>query len=331
MRPQSTATPALHLPARRRLIHRAVPIAPALVALAAFFVAVALPLSAVAAEATFDSNGTKIRYIDEGEGPALVLIHGFAGSADVQWVMGGVVRAFATDYRVLALDCRGHGKSGKPHDVEKYGKEMSDDVVRLLDHLDIDKALVMGYSMGGMITLDVITEHPDRVIAAVPAGFGWNHPDTADNEFTRELATSLEEGRGFGPLFRGLTPEGEPAPTAEGTARIDGLLQAMNDTKALAAVVRGWKGLTVTEKQLRANEVPTLLIIGGRDPLKTGVDALDGVMKNVEIVVLENADHMSAMSNPQFLAKAKAFLAEHAPKAEPQAVGAEDEQGEKQL
>lgn len=282
--------------------------------------AVALP-DALAAEATFDSNGTPIRYIDEGKGPTLVLIHGFAGNADMHWVMSGMVRSLANDYRVLAIDCRGHGRSGKPHDVEKYGKEMSQDVVRLLDHLEIEKALVMGYSMGGMITLDLLTEHPDRVVAAVPGGFGWNHPATADSEMLQELAKSLEEGRGFGPLFRGLTPEGDPEPTTENMARINALLQAMNDTKALAAVVRGWKGLTVTEKELRANKIPTLLIIGERDPLKAGVDALDGVMTNAEIVVLEKADHMSAMSSPAFLAKAKEFLAKHAEKAAPTPVG----------
>ena len=81
-----------------------------------------------------------------------------------------IIDTLAKDFRVIALDCRGHGKSDKPHDATKYGNEMIEDVARLMDHLNIPKAHIVGYSMGGAITGKFITMHPDRVLTAVFGG-----------------------------------------------------------------------------------------------------------------------------------------------------------------
>src|SRR3712207_504342 len=99
----------------------------------------------------FDSNGMRIRYVEQGSGPPVVLIHGFSGSLDTGWVETGVLPKLAADYRVIALDCRGHGQSDKPHDPKSYGRQMSEDVVRLLDHLNISRAHIVGHSMGAGI------------------------------------------------------------------------------------------------------------------------------------------------------------------------------------
>jgi pimeloyl-ACP methyl ester carboxylesterase len=105
-----------------------------------------------AEEGFFNSNGVKLHYVTEGRGEAVVLIHGFTGSAEMwgQKAPGrcAVWEKLAKHYRVIALDCRGHGKSDKPHDPARYGAEHAEDVVRLLDHLGIKKAHVVGYSMG---------------------------------------------------------------------------------------------------------------------------------------------------------------------------------------
>jgi pimeloyl-ACP methyl ester carboxylesterase len=85
---------------------------------------------------------------------------------------------------------------------------------------------------------------------------------------------------------------------------------ATNDPLALAAVMRAPQG-QVTEAQIRANKVPVLALIGDLDPLKTGVDRLDGMMPNLKIVVIPGSTHMTAASNPLFLTTLKAFLAEH--------------------
>src|SRR5438105_68514 len=125
---------------------------------------------------SFDSNGVKIHYVVLGkeDGEPVLLIHGFTVNIDLQWAP--VLKALAKDYKVIAVDCRGHGGSEKPHDPRKYGLEMTRDAVRLLDHLKIDKAHVVGYSMGGSITLQVAARYPERVRTATLGGMGLPEP-----------------------------------------------------------------------------------------------------------------------------------------------------------
>src|SRR5436190_523756 len=92
----------------------------------------------------FVSNGINLRYAVEGQGPPVVLIHGLTLDAESQWADPGITKALAEDYRVIAMDCRGHGKSDKPHEATAYGIEMVEDVSRLLDHLKITKAHIVG-------------------------------------------------------------------------------------------------------------------------------------------------------------------------------------------
>src|SRR3954453_5722440 len=106
----------------------------------------------------FDSAGVRIRYIEEGQGEPVVLVHGYTSDAEAQWARTGVIQALAAQYRVIAMDLRGHGGSGKPHDPAQYGPEMSLDIVRLLDHLGIRRAHIVGYSMGAHIVAQL--DHP---------------------------------------------------------------------------------------------------------------------------------------------------------------------------
>src|SRR5438067_2910932 len=125
-----------------------------------------------AQELFFDSNGVKIHYSVHGKGEPVLLIHGFTVSYPLQWVYPGISSALAKNYQVIGLDCRGHGRSGKPHDPKKYGMEMGEDAIRLLDHLDIRSAHLVGYSMGGFITLKLLALHPDRFLTATAGGAG---------------------------------------------------------------------------------------------------------------------------------------------------------------
>jgi hypothetical protein len=100
------------------------------VALLAF---AAFPPAARADQKTFDSNGGKIAYLDEGKGEVVVLLHGFSASAEEMWtklplVPTQVLPVLAKEYRVVAPDFRGHGGSDKPHEPKKYGKEMAGDL-----------------------------------------------------------------------------------------------------------------------------------------------------------------------------------------------------------
>lgn len=266
-----------------------------------------------AEEGRFDSKGVKIRYTVEGEGEPVLLIHGFTATPEVQWVLPGIVRALAKDYRVITMDVRGHGKSDKPTEAKDYGPQMVEDAVRLLDHLKIKKAHVVGYSMGALITGKLLATHPDRLLTATLGGAGALPAGVKLPPFIDELAESLEKGKGIGPLFVALTPPGKPQPP-------EFLLQQLNRTlvgkngKVFAAVVRSWKDLTVTKEQLKANKVPTLAIIGSDDPLKESIDLIKDDLANLKIVTIDGADHFTAFTNPKFIEALRKFLAEHAQK-----------------
>src|SRR5262249_17141165 len=96
------------------------------------------------ADHKFDAKGVKLHYIVEGEGEPVVLIHGLSSSARINWQMPGIVSLLSKKYRVIALDMPGHGESDKPANDEAYGSEMVEDVARLLDHLKIQKAHIIG-------------------------------------------------------------------------------------------------------------------------------------------------------------------------------------------
>ncbi len=274
----------------------------------------------------FDSNGVRIHYVVRGKGEPVLLIHGFAANIGMQWAQPGILNALARDYQVIALDNRGHGFSGKPHDPRKYGAEMVEDAVRLLDHLHIKKAHVVGYSMGAIITAKLLTTHPERLRTATLGGAGAIRNDT---DFTQlaPLADDLEHGKGMGRLITYLNPPGRPKPSDAEIQFVNRLLMSFNDPQALAAVVRSWPDLKVSDDALKANRVPVLAIVGDIDPLKKGVDELKGRLSNLTVVVINNnADHMTAFTRPDFLENLKTFLARHSTKkkerqAVPAAVG----------
>jgi pimeloyl-ACP methyl ester carboxylesterase len=259
---------------------------------------------------SFDSGGVKIHYVVQGHGEPVLLIHGYTVNLKRQWADPGILHALARNYRVIALDNRGHGQSGKPHDPKQYGAEMAEDVVRLLDHLKIKKAHIVGYSMGALIACKVLVTHPDRLLSVTLGGAGGVLEEDVPKRF-EPLIHSLEQGKGFGPLIKALTPPGQPPPSKEQIEAINRGLMANNDTKALTAVARGMKGLVVTDAQLKSNRVPTLALVGANDPLKKGVDELKGRLANLQVVVIPGADHITAFARPEFLKDLQEFLARH--------------------
>jgi pimeloyl-ACP methyl ester carboxylesterase len=260
----------------------------------------------------FDSGGVRIHYTVEGSGEPVLLIHGYSVSAATNWAAPGIIKGLSDRYQVIAIDNRGHGQSEKPHDPAAYGEKMAEDSIHLLDHLKIRKAHVVGYSMGGFITTELLAKHPDRLWTATLGGAGWRSPQEAEalKPLFKQLADSLEQGKGIGPLVVALTPPGQQPPPPDQMEVMSKRMLATNDPLALAAVMRAPQA-QVTEAQIRANKIPVLALIGELDPLKTGVDRLDGLMPNLKIVVIPGATHMTAAGNALFLSTLKAFLAEH--------------------
>jgi pimeloyl-ACP methyl ester carboxylesterase len=278
---------------------------------------VVLVSAANAEEFFFESDGVPIRYVIEGEGEPLVLIHGFTASVEANWKGPGIFAPLAAEYKVIALDCRGHGKSGKPRERDAYGAQMAKDVVNLLDHLEIEQAHIAGYSMGGIITLNILINYPERCLSAIVGGAGWNDPEAGGIELADAIAESLEQGEGLKALIVGLTPAGRPVPSDEQIKAMSALILGANDPLTLAAVARGFRGLEVTREQIERNAVPTLGIVGSLDPLLASAEAMRANMPNVQgLVILENGDHMTALGNPNFPTAMLEFLRAHSPALE---------------
>jgi pimeloyl-ACP methyl ester carboxylesterase len=257
----------------------------------------------------FNSAGVRIHYTVEGKGEPVVLIHGWGTDIEWNWGEPGIIKGLADHYQVIAIDNRGHGRSGKPHDPQQYGMNMVSDVIRLLDHLSIQKAHIVGYSMGGLITSVLLAEHPERVRTGTIGGFGWED----DEGFRRRrilTAESLEQGKGVGPAVVALTPRSEQ-PNAEQMEAINKWFLDRNDPVALAAIARGNAAFQASETKLRANKLPALAVVGELDPLRTSVDKLASIMGNLKVVVVPGANHIFAVRRPEFLEAVKTFLAAH--------------------
>jgi pimeloyl-ACP methyl ester carboxylesterase len=121
----------------------------------------------------FDVQGVKIHYLVQGSGEPVVLIHGLDSSAGLNWILPGTMAYLAKNHQVIALDLPGYGKSDKPDNAAAYGRQWVTDIIMLLDHMGIRKAHIVGYSMGGMIALKLIAEHPGRVLSGTLGGMGW--------------------------------------------------------------------------------------------------------------------------------------------------------------
>lgn len=263
----------------------------------------------------FDSNGVRINYFVKGQGTPVILVHGLAINAEGNWMAPGIFQRLAKKYRVIAFDNRGHGRSDKPHDPGQYGTEMVEDVIRLMDHLDIRKAHVVGYSMGGFIVLKLIAMHPERLLSAAPCGAGWAAHPEKDLALLDQVAGDLDQGKGFMRLLEFLEPTGQKPGKARLAAANAGM-QAINDVKAVAAAMRSIKQLQVTEAELRANTVPTLAIIGEKDPLKVYADQMAAVMSNLQLVVVPGGNHINTLRKKECTAALDRFLAEHSPAAD---------------
>lgn len=264
-----------------------------------------------ARERFFDSDGVTIRYLEAGRGEPVILVHGYNYDTEQQWVEPGVFGALAAAYRAIGFDARGHGKSGKPHERRLYGLEMARDVPRLLDHLGLERAHIVGYSMGGHIVANLLTMHPERFLTAtLGGGAGRRNWTEADQRRVEIEADEMEQGLLRTQLLR-LWPKDRPPPSDERIRRRSAKSLAGKDVLALAAIRRSNADQVVTDSELAGVAVPTLAIVGADDPYRADLEALKEVMPQLRLVTVPDATHGAAPGKPEFIQALLAFLAAH--------------------
>jgi pimeloyl-ACP methyl ester carboxylesterase len=245
----------------------------------------------------FGHDGVEIAFLDEGEGEPIVLVHGFASNAAVNWVYPGWVATLTkAGRRVLALDNRGHGASTKLYQPVAYRTGlMAEDVRALLDHLDLPTADVMGYSMGARITAFLTLAHPARVRSAIFGGLGIH----------------LVEGAGLPPAIA----EAMEAPTLADVHDAFGRMfrafaeQTKSDLKALAACIRGSRQ-TLTRAQVATISRPVLVAVGSKDFVAGSPHELAALILGARALEILGRDHMLAVGDKVFKEGVLNFLAE---------------------
>ncbi len=246
---------------------------------------------------TFDSDGVEIAFIDEGprEGDPVLLVHGFASNVATNWVGPGWVKALTeAGFRVIAYDNRGHGRSAKLYDIKDYGAPlMAKDARRLLDHLGIACADVMGYSMGARISAFLAIAHPERVRSLVFAGLGIN--------MIRGVA-------GTGPVARALEANSIDDVTNP-TARTFRAFaeQTKSDLKALAACIRSARA-PITAEALGALTCPVLVVVGEDDVIGGDPAQLAALMPKARAVSVPGRDHMRTVGDKAYRQAVLEFL-----------------------
>ena len=248
---------------------------------------------------SFQHGAIEIAFLDEGEGEPIVPVHGFASSKEVNWVgPSWTATLTGAGRRVIALDNRGHGESTKLYEPADYHIElMAEDVRALLDHLRIERADVMGYSMGARIAAFLALQHPDRVRSMILGGIGIKLVEGAglpDSIAEALEAPSLDDvSDPVGRMFRAFAE------------------QTQADRRALAACIRGSRQV-MTREQVAAIQAPALVAVGSKDPIAGSAHELAKLFPHGQALEIPNRDHMLAVGDKVFKAAVIKFLNERA-------------------
>lgn len=253
--------------------------------------------------ASFRHGEVEIAFLDEGQNlpdaEPIVLVHGFASTKEVNWVNPGWVRTLTgAGRRAIALDNRGHGQSSKFYDPADYHTaKMAEDVRALLDHLGIERADVMGYSMGARITAFLAMNHPARVRSAIFAGLGIKlvHgvglPETVAEGMEAASIDTVADRQSR--MFRSFAQ------------------QTKSDLKALAACIRGTRQ-TLTPEQVAAIGAPVLVAVGTEDDVAGNARELAALIPGARALDIPNRDHMLAVGDKTFKMGVLDFLNQRA-------------------
>jgi pimeloyl-ACP methyl ester carboxylesterase len=248
---------------------------------------------------SFHNGAVEIAYLDEGEGEPIVLVHGFASSKNVNWVYPTWVSELKkAGRRVIALDNRGHGESAKLYAPSDYSIPiMAGDVTALLDHLDIACADVMGYSLGARMAAWLALNHPERLRSAILGGIGMAMIEgggPGENVALALEAPSLDDVTDpVGRTFRAFAD------------------QTRSDRKALAACLRGSRGLMARKEAARI-KIPVLIAVGTEDEVAGSAHGLGDVIAGSVVLDIPDRDHMRAVGDKVYKQGVADFLSRRA-------------------
>ncbi len=246
------------------------------------------------------TGDVRLRFRVIGAGDPVVLLHGYSRSL-ADWY--GIADSLAREYQVIALDERGFGQSSRFADPARYGDAMVDDVVRLLDHLALRQAHVVGHSMGAVVAANLALRHPTRVRTATLAA-GVFRDSLGVVQLAAPTIASLERGEGLLPLLAWLFPMLPDSVLIP----IDRQAMAENDRGALLAVLRN---LPFRLQRARAATlgIPTLAVVGSADPLALDSRELATWWPGVQVIVVAGANHGDITARPELLSALRALVA----------------------
>jgi pimeloyl-ACP methyl ester carboxylesterase len=244
---------------------------------------------------SFHNGAVEIAYLDAGEGDPILLVHGFASSKNVNWVYPTWVSELKKNgRRVIAFDNRGHGESSKLYDAADYEiATMAGDISALMDHLNIERADIMGYSLGSRMTAVLARHKPQRLRSAILGGIGLGLIEgggPGENVAEALEAPSLEDVTDpVGRTFRAFAD------------------QTRSDRRALAACLRGSRRL-MTREEAAAIKVPVLIAVGTSDEIAGSAPALGKIISGAEVLDIPNRDHMRAVGDKVYKTGVLEFL-----------------------
>lgn len=248
----------------------------------------------------FTSADASIRYRDAGQGTPIVFVHGLSRSLD-DWMP--VADGLAPNYRVIALDVRAHGKSTDFRDPAKLGPQMTEDVVRLLEHLGIENAYIAGHSMGALIAADAAMRHPGRVKGVILVAGGFSPQRGTWQQDPMGFVADLEQGRGMSKLIEWLFPW---LPDSAVKQMNDESMRA-NDPGVMVAAMRSMDAFTVHPSS-GTPSIPAVVIVGTKDPLRDASKWLTSWWPNARLVEVEGGDHVSVMYGEEFRAAVRQLV-----------------------
>lgn len=251
----------------------------------------------------YASPDVRIRYRETGQGDPVILIHGL-GRSLTDWA--GVGDSLARDHRVIALDVRGFGNSTRVSTRAQLGREMANDVMKLLDLLEIRRAHLVGHSMGASIAAYLAAHHPKRIRSVSLIAGPFNEDTTAFARDEAGFAAEIEEGGGMMKLLRWLFPTYPDSALAVWNKEAT----AANDPATVGAAMRSIDQLSVRPSAAGKIRAPALVIVGTGDPLVPQSRWIATWWPNARLVEVPDADHFTILYNPATLAAMRLLMRE---------------------